>query len=42
MANGEKRKLKFLFVSLEALVGDLAAVVKREGHEVKYYIHDPD
>ena len=30
---------KFLFVSDEALIGDLAWQVKREGHEVKYYIH---
>jgi hypothetical protein len=30
---------KFLFVSDEALIGDLAYQVKREGHEVKYYIH---
>lgn len=29
---------KFLFVSQEALVGDLAWQVKKEGNEVKYYI----
>ncbi len=31
-------KRKFLFVSEEALIGDLAWQVKKEGHEVKYYI----
>ena len=30
--------LKFLFVSLESLSGDLAWSVKKEGHEVKAYI----
>ena len=30
--------LKFLFVSLESLSGDLAWTVKKEGHEVKVYI----
>ncbi|MDD5172363.1 MAG: phosphoribosylamine--glycine ligase [Candidatus ainarchaeum sp.] len=35
-----KPKLKFLFVSIEALIGDLAWVVKKEGHEVKYFIED--
>ena len=30
---------KFLFVSDEALIGDLAWQVKKEGHLVKYYIH---
>ncbi len=33
-------KKKFLFVSEEALVGDLAWQVQKEGHEVKYYIDD--
>ena len=33
---------KFLFVSNEALIGDLAWQVKKEGHEVLYYIHDQD
>jgi len=37
-----KPKLKFLFVSIEALIGDLAWAVKKEGHEVKYYIEDKD
>lgn len=36
----EKKPLKFLFVSFEALIGDLAWQVKKEGHEVKYYIQD--
>lgn len=31
-------KRKFLFVSQEALIGDLAWHVKKEGHDVKYYI----
>lgn len=33
-----KLPLKFLFVSLESLSGDLAWSVKKEGHEVKIYI----
>lgn len=33
-------KLKFLFVSLESLSGDLAWTIKREGHEVKAYIKE--
>ena len=36
MEKGEKKK--FLFVSEEALVGDLAWQVKQEGHEVEYFI----
>jgi phosphoribosylamine--glycine ligase len=36
----EKPKLKFLFVSFEALIGDFAWQIKKEGHEVKYYIED--
>ena len=43
MTNGngqEKKKLKFVFVSFEGLIGDLAWQVKKEGHEVKYYIRD--
>ncbi|MEW5760178.1 MAG: phosphoribosylglycinamide synthetase C domain-containing protein [Candidatus Thermoplasmatota archaeon] len=31
-------KKKFLFVSFEGLIGDLAWQVKKEGHEVKYFI----
>ncbi|MBS3148064.1 phosphoribosylamine--glycine ligase [Candidatus Woesearchaeota archaeon] len=31
-------KKKFLFVSEEALIGDLAWQVKQEGHDVKYFI----
>ena len=34
----EKIKYKFLFVSWEALSGDLAWKIKNEGHEVKCYI----
>lgn len=33
-----KAPLKFLFVSLESLSGDLAWTIKKEGHEVKAYI----
>ena len=36
--NGSK-KFKFLFVSHEGLIGDLAWQVKKEGNEVKYFIH---
>lgn len=34
------KPLKFLFVSLESLSGDLAWQLKKEGHEVKCYIKD--
>lgn len=34
--------LKFLFVSWEALSGDLAWRLKQEGHEIKYFIKSPD
>jgi len=36
--DGSKAPLKFLFVSLESLSGDLAWTIKKEGHEVKCYI----
>ena len=35
-----KIKRKFLFVSIEGLIGDLAYQMKKEGHEVKYHIID--
>ena len=35
--NGKK---KFLFISKEALIGDLAWKIKNEGFDVKYYIED--
>lgn len=38
--NGFKTPMKFLFVSLESLSGDLAWTVKKEGHEVKAYIKE--
>jgi len=42
MTNGEnaiaQTKRKFLFVSIEALIGDVAWQVLKEGHEVKYFI----
>jgi len=31
---------KFLFVSLDGLIGDTAWQTKREGNEVKYFIND--
>jgi hypothetical protein len=31
-------KRKFLFVSLSALIGDIAWQVSKEGHDVRYYI----
>lgn len=33
---------KFLFVSFEGLIGDLAWAVKKEGNEVKYFIDQKD
>ncbi|HSB46945.1 MAG TPA: phosphoribosylglycinamide synthetase C domain-containing protein [Candidatus Bilamarchaeum sp.] len=42
IAEQKKPKYKFLFVSIEALIGDLAWAVKKEGHEVRYYIQDKD
>ncbi len=36
--NGMPKKIKFLFVSFEGLIGDLAWAVKKEGHDIKYYI----
>jgi len=33
---------KFLFVSLEGLISDIAWCVQREGHEVKYYIDNEE
>ena len=33
---------KFLFVSLDALIGDIAWQISKEGHEVKYYIENPE
>lgn len=38
--NIPKKPLKILFVSIDALIGDMAWAVKKEGHEVKYYIQD--
>ncbi|MEW5894739.1 MAG: phosphoribosylamine--glycine ligase [Candidatus Omnitrophota bacterium] len=32
-------KKKFLFVSYDALINDIAWQVQKEGHDVKYYIH---
>ncbi|MBI4114454.1 MAG: phosphoribosylamine--glycine ligase [Candidatus Niyogibacteria bacterium] len=34
-------KKKFLFVSLEGLISDIAWQVVKEGHEVRYYIENP-
>ena len=38
--NSENKKYKFLFVSWEALSGDLAWQIQKEGHEVKCHIID--
>jgi phosphoribosylamine--glycine ligase len=39
-SDGIPKKIKFLFVSNEALIGDVAWQVKKEGHDAKYYIRD--
>jgi phosphoribosylamine--glycine ligase len=36
----ERLKLKFLFVSKDALIGDLAWQVRKEGHDVRYFISE--
>ncbi len=36
------RILKFLFVSIDALISDIAWQVSKEGHEVRYYIDSED
>ena len=41
VANEYMDSKKFLFVSYEALIGDVALQVIQEGHTVKYYIKDP-
>lgn len=38
--NSEGAKKRFLFVSNNALIGDLAWQIKKEGHEVRYFIDD--
>lgn len=40
--NGTNEKKKFLFVSIEALISDIAWQVSKEGHSVKYYIEKPE
>lgn len=40
--SGERRRLKFLFVSWEALSGDIAWRISQEGQEVKFYVRDQD
>jgi len=35
-------KKKFLFVSFDGLIGDIAWQVEKEGHEAKYYIKNED
>lgn len=37
-----KIRMKFLFVSIDALIGDMAWEVKKEGHEVKYFITEKE
>ncbi|MFA6214429.1 MAG: phosphoribosylglycinamide synthetase C domain-containing protein [Candidatus Micrarchaeia archaeon] len=39
-AEEKKTPRKFLFVSIEGLIGDLAFQIKKEGNEVLYYIYD--
>ncbi|MEW6328986.1 MAG: hypothetical protein AB1468_02605, partial [Candidatus Micrarchaeota archaeon] len=34
-----QKPIKFLFVSFDGLIGDLAWQVRKEGNEAKYYIH---
>lgn len=41
-APNQKPKRKFLFVSYDALIGDLAYEVLKEGNEVKYAVKNPD
>lgn len=38
----EGKPLKFLFVSIEGLISDLAWKIAKEGHEVKYFIQQKD
>jgi phosphoribosylamine---glycine ligase len=33
--------MKYLFVSLDGLIADIAWEVVKEGHDVKFYINDP-
>jgi phosphoribosylamine---glycine ligase len=33
---------RFLFVSLEGLITDIAKIIKEEGHEVKFYTKNPE
>jgi phosphoribosylamine--glycine ligase len=33
--------MKYLFVSLDGLISDIAWEVVKAGHDVKYYIHNP-
>lgn len=43
--NGVARTMnpkKFLFVSIDGLIGDIAWQIVKEGHEVKYYIENPE
>ena len=40
--NNSGEKKKFLFVSNEALIGDAAWQVKKEGHDVRYFIKNKE
>ena len=40
--NVQKKSLKMLFVSIDALIGDMAWAIKKEGHEVRYHISNKD
>lgn len=40
--NGQKPRRKFLFVSYDGLIGDIAWNVLQEGHEVRYSVSNPE
>jgi len=41
-SNGGKPKYNFLFVSYDGLIGDIAWLMIKEGHDVRYSIENPD
>jgi len=41
LSGSSQNKKRFLFISYDALITDVAWQVKKEGHEVKYYIKHP-
>jgi phosphoribosylamine--glycine ligase len=40
--NGKVGPKRFLFISIDSLIGDIVWQIKKEGHEVKYFIEDED